>query len=114
MNNFRDRHRDDMNALPPGLRDMFHRGVLERVGVIESCAVALRMGTLDLESRSRAERAAHKIADAAKILGYWDANQMACEAQAAFDGNDPIPPNVVVRLLEIATALREEFSRGID
>jgi len=104
---FRSRRVD---TLPAGLRELFHRAALDRVRLIESAAVALRVGTLDRETRALAGRAAHKVADAAKMFGYWDATQLAREAQAAFDGTDPVAQNVIVRLLEIATELRHQFS----
>jgi chemotaxis protein histidine kinase CheA len=109
MNNSDFRPRSD-GVVPAGLRDMFHRAALERVRLIESAAVSLRLNALDMETRALAERAAHKVAAAAKMFGYWDARELASEAQAAFDGTDPIPPNIVIRLLEIATELRRQFS----
>ena len=104
-----NRRRDD--AAPSGLREMFKRAVIERLRVIEIAAVSVRFGRLDEATRARAERGAHKIADSARMFGYWDAGQLALELKAAFAGSEPIAPSVLARLFEIIEQLRAELSR---
>jgi len=85
-------------------------GVLERVTVIESAALALRNGSLDPGLRGEAERAAHKLAGVAGTFGYSDATDMAREAEGAFEGSDTISPEMVSRLSEVAVLLRQQLS----
>jgi hypothetical protein len=88
---------------------MFKRATAERLGVIESATLAVRFGRLDADVRARAARAAHKIADGARMFGYWQASELALEIQAAFDGTGPIPSIVLSRLFEIVQELRREL-----
>ena len=88
---------------------MFKRATAERLGVIESATLAVRFGKLDEDVRARATRAAHKIADAARMFGYWDAAELALEIQAAFEGTAPIPSIVLSRLFEVVEQLRSEL-----
>ena len=110
MGDFANRRRDDKGGPPSGLRDMFKRATMERLHVIDSAVVAVRFGRLDETKRANARRAAHKIADAARMFGYWDAAQLALEIEAAFDGNAPIPSIVLSQLFEIVEQLRQELS----
>jgi Arc/MetJ family transcription regulator len=105
-----NRYRDDAGTARSGLHDMFKRAVGERLGVIESAALAVRFGRLDDDIRARAIRAARKIADAARMFGYWDAAELALEAQAAFEGTAPIPSIVLSRVFEIVEQLRTDLS----
>lgn len=89
---------------------MFKRAVIERLRLVEIAAVSVRFGRLDETTRARAERAAHKIADAARLYGHWDATQLALELRAAFEGAEPIAPNVLSRIFEIIEQLRAEVS----
>jgi hypothetical protein len=88
---------------------MFKRATTERLSVIESATLAVRFGKLDADLRARATRAAHKIADAARMFGYWDAAELALEVQAAFEGSAPIPSIVLSRLFEVVERLRKEL-----
>ncbi|HTE45271.1 MAG TPA: Hpt domain-containing protein [Gemmatimonadaceae bacterium] len=83
--------------------------VLARVAVIESATDALRTGTLDADARAAAERAAHKLAGVAGTFGYWEAAEMAREAESAFEGTEPIPPMCVTQLSEIAVKLHAQL-----
>jgi hypothetical protein len=105
----RYRFREDIGAAPSGLRDMFKRASVDRLAVIESATLAVRFGRLDPDVRSRATRAAHKIADAARMFGHWDAAELALEVRAAFDGSAPIPSIVLSRLFEVVEQLRREL-----
>ncbi len=108
MGDSANRRRDETGF--PGLREMFKRAVVERLRLVEIAAVAVRFGRLDEATRARAERAAHKIADAARMYGYWDAAQFALELQAAFKGSEPIAPSMLARIFEIIEELRAELS----
>ena len=110
MADFANRRRDDDGDAPSGLRDMFKRATIERLDVIDSAILAVRFGRLDDTKRASARRAAHKIADAARMFGYWDAGQLALEIEAAFDGAAPIPSIVLSQLFEIVEQLRRELS----
>jgi chemotaxis protein histidine kinase CheA len=103
------RERNDLAAAPSGLRDMFKRATTERLSVIDAATLAVRFGRLNEDVRARAMRAAHKIADAAKMFGYWDAAELALEIEAAFQGTAPIPSIVLSRLFEVVEQLRREL-----
>jgi len=109
MADSRYRFRDDIGAGQSSLRDMFKRATMERLLVIDSAALAVRFGTLDPDVRTRATRAAHKIADASRMFGYWDAAELALEIQAAFEGTAPIPSIVLSRLFEVVDQLHREL-----
>lgn len=84
--------------------------VLERVSVIEAASLALRSGSLSAELRAEAEREAHKLAGVAGTFGYWDATELAREAEELFGGTDAIPSEGVERLSAIALLLRAQLS----
>jgi HPt (histidine-containing phosphotransfer) domain-containing protein len=110
MADFANRRRDDTVGASSSLRDMFKRATIERLNVIDSAVMAVRFGRLDETKRANARRAAHKIADAARMFGYWDAAQLALEIEAAFEGSAPIPSIVLSQLFEIVEQLRQELS----
>jgi chemotaxis protein histidine kinase CheA len=109
MGDAANRRFNDFGTAPSGLRDMFKRATKERLAVVESATLAVRFGRLDPDVRTRATRAAHKIADASRMFGYWDAAELALEIQAAFEGTAPIPSIVLSRLFEVVDQLHREL-----
>jgi HPt (histidine-containing phosphotransfer) domain-containing protein len=84
--------------------------VMARVAVIESAAVALHAGTFDAEQRAAAERDAHKLAGVAGTFGYWDATDLAREAENLFSGADAISEDGARRIETIGALLRAQLS----
>jgi hypothetical protein len=102
----------DVDAMHSDLWTKSRTGTLRRVAVLELATLALRSGFLDRVARADAERAAHKIARVAPRFGYWDAAELAREAEAGFEGGDAIPSNVALRLTGVTAELRELLSAG--
>jgi hypothetical protein len=101
------------DALDQGMVQLWKNsrsGILERVRVIECAVLALRLGQLTDAARADAERAAHKLAGIAGTLGYWNATELAREAEAALSIDAKRSPEIVCRLGEIATALYAQLS----
>jgi HPt (histidine-containing phosphotransfer) domain-containing protein len=98
--------RDMLSELWAKSRDQ----VMARVAVIESAAVALQNGTFDAEQRAAAEREAHKLAGIAGTFGYWDATDLAREAESVFSGTEAISEDGARRIETIAVLLRAQLS----
>ena len=108
---------DDRDAMDAALLDLWIKSLpkmLERVRVMELAVVALRVGRLDAVDRANAERAAHKIAGVAGTFGFWDATELAREAEAAFTGTDPISTETTKHLSEIASQLWKQWSCDVE
>jgi HPt (histidine-containing phosphotransfer) domain-containing protein len=85
--------------------------VLARVAAIQAAAVALQAGTLSLEERAAAESEAHKLAGVAGTFGYWDATELAREAEGLLDGTEAISDEGCRRLAAIAVLLKEQLEK---
>ena len=83
--------------------------IMSRVAAIESASVALLAGTCDAEQRTTAEREAHKLAGVAGMFGYWDATDLAREAENVFSGSETISDEQARRLAAIGILLREQL-----
>jgi len=81
------------------------------VAVLDEAALAVREGRLDDELRRAAEREAHKLSGAAGTFGFAEATRLAREAEQMLEGTDPLAPAQVLRLGELAAALRRELER---
>lgn len=100
-------------ALDHGMAELWQKSrcsVLERVRVIECAVLALRLGALTEAGRADAERAAHKIAGVAGTFGYWNASELAREAEAALAEDVKRTPEIIARLGEIASTLYAQLS----
>lgn len=98
-----------MGGLLSALWNKSRDRVLERVTVIDAAASALRSGGLDMELRATAEREAHRLAGVAGTFGFWDATDLAREAEGMFAGTEAISRDAVERLTEIARLLRAQL-----
>jgi chemotaxis protein histidine kinase CheA len=101
------------DALDRGMVELWQKsraGILERVRVIECAVLALRLGQLTEAARADAERAAHKLAGIAGTFGFWNATELAREAEAALAFDAKRSPEIVCRLGEIASALYAQLS----
>jgi len=81
--------------------------VLARVAAIESAAVASQAGTLSVEQRAAAESEAHKLAGVAGTFGYWDATELAREAEGLLA--ESVSDEGGRRLAAIAVLLKEQL-----
>jgi diguanylate cyclase (GGDEF)-like protein len=95
------------------LWDKFRDGMFRRVDALDAAALALLEGTLHEEVRRNAEREAHKLAGAVGTFGFLDASRLAREAELMLEGTRPIAPAEVLRLSEIAVAVRRELERPL-
>ncbi|HEX7242249.1 MAG TPA: response regulator, partial [Longimicrobiaceae bacterium] len=93
------------------LWERFRGSVLERVSVVEECALAVLEGTLDEELRRRGEREAHKLTGAVGTFGFTEGSRLAREAEGLLEGAAPLGPPQALRLSELAVALRAELER---
>lgn len=101
------------DALDRGMMELWQKsrsGVLERVRVIECAVLSLRLGQLTELARADAERAAHKLVGVAGTFGYWNASELAREAEAALAIDATRSPEIVARLGEIASLLYAQLS----
>jgi HPt (histidine-containing phosphotransfer) domain-containing protein len=104
------------DALDQGMTELWLKsrpGVLERVRVLECAVLALRLGQLTEPARADAERAAHKLAGIAGTFGYWNATELAREAEAALSVDTNRSPEIVGRLGEIASVLYAQLSAAL-
>lgn len=93
------------------LWDKFRDGIFRRVDVLDDAAVALLEGSLDDAGRRAAEREAHKLAGSVGTFGFAEASRLAREAELMLEGTRPLPPAEVLRLTELAVAIRRELER---
>lgn len=93
------------------LWEKFRDGTFRRVAVLDDAVLALREGRMDDELRRAAEREAHKLSGAAGTFGFAEATRLAREAEQMLEGTDPLAPPQVLRLAELAAALRRELER---
>jgi HPt (histidine-containing phosphotransfer) domain-containing protein len=103
----------ERDALDRGMAELWQKsrsGVLERVRVIEYVVLALRLGQMTEARRADAERAAHKIAGVAGTFGYWNASELAREAEAALAVDAKRSPEIIARLGEIASTLYAQLA----
>lgn len=103
-------------ALDEGMLALWQKsrpGVLERVRTIECAVLAMRLGQLNETARADAERAAHKLAGVAGTFGYWNATELAREAEAALALDAKRSPEIVARLTEIASTLYTQLSADV-
>jgi chemotaxis protein histidine kinase CheA len=78
----------------------------QRVGVLETAAVALAAGRLSEEQRAAAARAAHTLAGTLGTFGLDEGTELAREAEPAFAADAPQDAGRAARVAEIAAALR--------
>ncbi|MFL5844696.1 MAG: response regulator [Solirubrobacteraceae bacterium] len=101
-----------MNDTLDALRAIWEQrreNVLERVGVVEAAVAAALGGTLDAELRERAAREAHMLAGSAGTFGFAAASENARELERAFGHDGGVEHSELVRLAELAGALRTEL-----
>ena len=91
------------------LWDKFRDGMFRRVDVLDEAAVALLAGRLDEAGRRAAEREAHKLAGSVGTFGFAEASRMGREAELMLEGTRPLGPAEVLRLSELAVAIRREL-----
>lgn len=101
----------DFSAALAALWEKFREGTFRRVAVLDQAALALREGRLDDKLRRSAEREAHKLSGAAGTFGFAEATRLAREAEQMLEGSGPLTPPQVLRLGELAAALRRELER---
>lgn len=101
-----------LGAAVGALWDKFRDTIFARVDAVDGAAVALLEGKLDEETRRGAEREAHKLAGAAGSFGFAEASRLAREAEGILGGSATLAPAEVLRLGELAVALRAELERG--
>jgi diguanylate cyclase (GGDEF)-like protein len=95
------------------LWDRFRDGMFRRVDALDDAALALLEGRLDDDARRHAEREAHKLAGAVGTFGFAEAGRLAREAEHLLEGTRPLSPPEVLRLSELAVAVRRELERPV-
>lgn len=95
------------------LWDKFRGGMFLRVDALDAAALALLEGSVDEGVRRRAEREAHKLAGAVGTFGFTEASRLAREAELMLEGSRPLAPAEVLRLSDIAVAVRRELERPL-
>lgn len=93
------------------LWEKFRDTTFRRVDTVESAALALLEGPLGEEQRRTAEREVHKLAGSVGTFGFAEASRVAREMELLFQGARPLEEAEVLRLSELAVALRRELDR---
>lgn len=78
----------------------------QRVAVLDAAVAALAAGRLDIEQRSEANAAAHKLAGVLGSFGLTKGTILAREAEIIYSGEPETDPDAAARLTEIAAQLR--------
>jgi diguanylate cyclase (GGDEF)-like protein len=89
----------------------FRGATLERVKVLEDAVVSMLEGTLDAETRRRAEREAHKLAGGVGTFGFAEASRLARSAELLLEGTGVLESADALRLSDLVVALRTELER---
>ncbi|MBX6773194.1 MAG: Hpt domain-containing protein, partial [Chloroflexi bacterium] len=84
---------------------------LQRVGVLEEAAAALRAGSLDPAQRQEAERAAHKLAGTVGTFGFTRGSETARTIEQMLAGSTVLSPAQGEHIAELAAALRREITQ---
>ncbi|HEY4219541.1 MAG TPA: response regulator [Gemmatimonadaceae bacterium] len=80
--------------------------ILKRVAALEDAAQTLLVEPLTPDVRRTVERETHKLAGAAGMFGFWDASELARQAELILQGTDPIASADVLRLSNLSEQLR--------
>jgi len=83
--------------------------ILSRVAALEDAARTLLAAPLPDDVRRTVERETHKLAGAAGTFGFWDASELARQAELILKGCDPIVSADVLRLSNLAAQLRKQL-----
>ena len=95
------------------------KGIIEgQVTVVERAAIAVLDGSLEEDLRQQAYRDAHKLAGSLGTFGLAEASEFAREIELLLevgvrDGAGAADPGNVLRLSELAVALRRQFDGGL-
>src|SRR4051812_21528498 len=83
----------------------FKPATLERVGVLEAAAEALRDSQLTPELRLRAEREAHTLAGSVGSLGFVEGARLARQAESLLGRGAALGPAQAERLFDIVATI---------
>ena len=99
----------EQNALTQALDALWAKFlplIEERVGVLESAAIAFGASRLMIEERQTAGAAAHKLAGVLGTFGLTEGTALARELEILYSGQTALDPALGVRLISIAAELR--------
>jgi diguanylate cyclase (GGDEF)-like protein len=83
--------------------------ILSRVAALEDAARSMLAESLADDTRRHVERETHKLAGAAGMFGFWDASELARQAELILQGSDPIASADVLRLSDLSAQLRRQL-----
>lgn len=98
--------------VPAALAEIWeqHRDtIMGRVDVLDQAAVAVLEDSLDDDLRRKAEGEAHKLVGSVGTFGFGEGSEMARQIEHLLQGESPLSQEQVLRLSELAVALRREL-----
>ncbi|HLH72121.1 MAG TPA: response regulator, partial [Chloroflexota bacterium] len=103
--------RAEVQSAVATLWERFRSTNLERVEILEQATHDILTGTLPIEARREAERAAHKLAGAVGSFGFPTAALTARQIEMLLAGDTALSPDEVMRLADLVIRLRVELER---
>ncbi|HVC32807.1 MAG TPA: response regulator [Chloroflexota bacterium] len=87
---------------------------LSRVAVLEEVVLAVLEGTLDLDTRRKGQREAHKLAGAVGTFGFTRGSAIGREIEQTLQSETVLGPADALRLSQLVVELRTELERPVD
>ena len=102
---------DELNGVVAALWERAQPATVIRLAAMERAIVALLGGSLDVETRAFAARAAHKLAGGLGTFGFSQASNTARQLESIWQGEVPLGAADVAPLAALAGQLRSALPR---